>query len=129
MQQIFPLLEQNEHVILGAPMFFMDLPWLVKAMIDRCQVFWARKFALKTGSGRAVPGGNLLALLAGGTDFKTLFDAPRIVLRAWCASMELKSHLGLTLRNIDLKGDVQKHPDALARAEELGGSLADLSGS
>ena len=34
MQEIFPLLERTEHIILGAPMFFMSLPWLVKAMID-----------------------------------------------------------------------------------------------
>ena len=128
MQQIFPLLERNEHVLLGAPMFFMSLPWLVKAMIDRCQVFWARKFVLKTGSGRGAPGGNLLALLAGGTDFKTLFDAPTLVLRAWCASMELKLHLGLTLRKIDLKGDIEKHPDALTRARELAKDIAGLSG-
>jgi len=129
MQQIFPLLEQNEHIILGAPMFFMSLPWLVKGMIDRCQVFWARRFVLKRGSGRTRPGGNLLALLVGGTDFKTLFDAPKIVLRAWCASMDLKLHLGLTLRKIDLKGDIDKHPDALAEAQELGRNIAALPAS
>jgi multimeric flavodoxin WrbA len=127
MQNLFTLLERNEHVILGAPMFFMDVPWKVKAMIDRCQVYWARKFILKADSGRRHPGGNLLALLVGGTHFKTLFDAPRIVLRAWCATVDLKLHVGLALRGIDHKGDISRHPDALARARELGRTIAELA--
>ena len=36
MQEVFGMLDRSEHVILGAPMFFMDVPWKVKAMIDRC---------------------------------------------------------------------------------------------
>ena len=127
MQEIFPLLERAEHVILASPMFFMDVTWIAKAMIDRCQVFWARQYVLHTGSGRQKPGGNLIALLAGGTNFKTLFTAPTIVLRAWAASLDLKLHVGLTLRRIDQKGDILKHPDALARARELGRIVAALN--
>lgn len=126
MQELYPLLDANEHVILGAPMFFMGLPWLVKSMLDRCQCYWARKYLLKRGTGRACPGGNLLALLVGGTRFKTLFDAPTIVLRAWCAVMELELHVGLALREIDRAGDVNRRSDALARAGELGKSIAVL---
>lgn len=128
MQDVFRLLDENEHVILAAPMFFMSLPSKVKAMIDRCQVYWARMFVLKTGSRREKPGGKLLALLLGGTDFKVLFDSPRIVLKAWAATMELKLHLGLTLRKIDLKGDIRKHPEALATARELGRGVAGPAG-
>lgn len=127
MQDVFQLLDRTEHLILGVPMFFMDVPWNVKAMIDRCQVYWARKFVLKADSGRLHPGGNLLALLVGGTNFKTLFDAPRIVLGAWCATLELKLHVGLALRRIDHKGAVNEHPDALTRARELGRKLAELA--
>jgi len=127
MHAVFGLLDAHEHIILGAPMFFMSLPWLVKSMIDRGQVYWARKFVLKTGTGRAKPGGNLLALLVGGTDFKTLFDSPAIVLRAWCVALELKLHMGLTLRGIDRVGDIRKHPDALAKARELGARIAELT--
>jgi len=126
MQDVFTLLDASEHIILAAPMFFMSLPWCVKSMIDRCQVYWARKYVLKTDSGRAKPGGNCLALLLGGTGFQTLFDAARIVLAAWTSIMDLKLHLGLTLRKIDAKGDVAKHPDALARARELGARIATL---
>ena len=124
MQDIFTLLDAAEHVVLAAPMFFMSLPWCVKSMIDRCQVYWARKYVLKTGSGRAHPGGNCLALLLGGTDYRTLFDAPRIVLGAWTSIIEMTLHLGLTLRKIDAKGDIEKHPDALGRARDLGARIA-----
>ena len=127
MQDMFGLLERSEHVILGAPMFFMSLPWKTKAMIDRCQVYWARKYLLKRDTGRREPGGNLVAILVGGTKYKTLFDSSRLILRAWCASMELKLHMGLMLRGIDRPDDILKHPDALTRARELGGNIAHLS--
>jgi hypothetical protein len=107
-------------------MFFMDVTWKAKAMIDRCQVYWARKYVLKTGSGRLMPGGNLVALLAGGTNFKTLFVAPKIVLTAWASTLDMHLHLGLTLRRIDQKGDILKHPDALAAARELGRTVSLL---
>ena len=126
MQDIFKLLDRADHVVLAAPMFFMSLPWNVKAMIDRCQMYWARQYVLKQASGRVHPGGNCLALLVGGTDFKTLFDAPTLVLRAWCHSLEMKLHLGLTLRKIDAKGDVAKHTEFLSEARELGGRIAEL---
>lgn len=125
MQEVFGMLDRSEHVILGAPMFFMDVPWKVKAMIDRCQLYWARRFVLKTDSGRQHPGGNFLALLVGGTEYKTLFDAPRLVLGAWCVTMELELQMGLTLRKIDHKKAIQEHPEALVRARELGRTVGD----
>ena len=124
MQGIFAQLDRAEHVVLGSPMFFMDVTWKAKAMIDRGQLYWARKHVLKTGSGRAHPGGNLVAILVGGTNFRTLFDAPTLVLRAWAATLEMQLRLGLTLRRMDHKGDILKHPDALAAARELGRTIA-----
>lgn len=124
LQQIFPLLESNEHVILASPVFFMDVTWKLKAMIDRCQVYWARKHVLKAPSGRVRPGGNCSAILVGGTHFKRLFDAPTIVLKAWCATMDLKLRLGLTINGIDQAGEILKHPDALERAREIGRTIA-----
>ena len=126
MQQVFEKLDRAEHILVGSPIFFMDVTWKAKAMIDRCQLYWARKHVLKTASGRATPGGNLVALLVGGTDFKTLFVAPTIVLRAWAATLEMHLHLGLTLRKIDHKGDILKHPDALAKAREIGRTIASI---
>ena len=126
MQEIYKLLDTHEHFILAAPMFFMGLPWNVKSLIDRCQAYWVRKYVLKTGVGRVQPGGNAVALLVGGTRFKTLFRSPRIVLGAWCAVLEMELHLGLTLRGIDAPGDVRKHGDTLAKARELGEHIASL---
>jgi multimeric flavodoxin WrbA len=125
MRRIFAEIDRAEHILFGSPMFFMDVTWKAKAMIDRCQVYWARKFVLKTGSGRATPGGNLAALLVGGTQFKTLFDAPRLVLGSWAATLDVKLRLALTLRGIDEKGAVLKHPDSLARAREIGLGIAE----
>ena len=125
MQQIYNELEQADVIVLASPVQFSGPPALVKAMIDRCQLYWARRFVLKTDSGRQHPGGNFLALLVGGTEYKTLFDAPRLVLGAWCVTMELELQMGLTLRKIDHKKAIQEHPEALVRARELGRTVGD----
>ncbi len=126
MQDIFKGLDRAEHILFASPMFFMDVTWKAKAMIDRCQLYWARKYVLKTGSGRAKPGGNLVALLIGGTNFKTLFDAPTLVLTSWASVLEMNLRIGLTLRKIDAKGAILKHPDALAQAREIGRGIAGM---
>ncbi len=128
MADIFESIDRSEHMIFGSPIFFMDVTWKAKAMIDRCQVYWARKFVLKTGSGRATPGGNLAAILVGATKFTTLFDAPKLVLGSWAVTLDMKLQLALTLRGIDEKGAILKHPDALARAREIGLTISSPGG-
>ena len=120
MQDIFALLDGSRHIIVGSPVFFMGIPWKLKGLIDRCQLYWARKFVLHVPSGRRSPGGNILPLMVGGTDYRTLFDASTLVLRSWAATLEMKLMPGLALRNIDAKGEILKHPDLLSQATEMG---------
>ena len=47
MQQIYAELEQADVIVLASPVQFSGPPAAVKAMIDRCQCLWARKYVLK----------------------------------------------------------------------------------
>ena len=47
MQQIYAELEKADVVVLASPVQFSGPPAAVKAMIDRCQCLWARKYVLK----------------------------------------------------------------------------------
>ena len=126
MQNVYALLEANEHVILGSPIFFMGLPSQLKAMIDRCQIYWSRVYVLKTGTGRAHPGGNFLPLQVGGTKFKTVFKASKLVFRAWYSLLELVPHEGVRLRAVDAVGDILDQTDALQKAHDLGQRIAQI---
>jgi multimeric flavodoxin WrbA len=47
MQGLFPKIIQAERLLLASPIFFYSVPALAKAMIDRCQSLWAKKYILK----------------------------------------------------------------------------------
>lgn len=47
MEKIYRKIFSADVIILASPIFFMGLPSHVKAMIDRCQSIWIRKYVLK----------------------------------------------------------------------------------
>ncbi len=47
MQGVYDELEWADRIVLAAPIHFMGLSAQMKAMIDRCQCLWARKYVLK----------------------------------------------------------------------------------
>lgn len=49
MKLLYELFETVDYVIVGSPMYFNSITSLVKTMIDRTQIYWSRKFALKKG--------------------------------------------------------------------------------
>lgn len=49
MNRLYDLFETVDYIVLGSPMYFNSVSSAVKTMIDRTQVYWSRKFALKTG--------------------------------------------------------------------------------
>ena len=71
--EIYGLLRQAEVVVLASPIFFYNMTSQLKALVDRCQVFWARKYRLKLSDPlKATRRGYLLSVAA--TRGKTLFD-------------------------------------------------------
>lgn len=47
MNLIYKKLDEADIVILATPMFFNSVSSLTKVMIDRCQMYWSKKFLLK----------------------------------------------------------------------------------
>ncbi len=47
MQMVYRELEGADRIILASPVQFMGVTAQMKAMIDRCQALWARKYVLK----------------------------------------------------------------------------------
>ena len=129
MQHVFIDLDRAHHVIVAAPIFFMGLPGQLKNLIDRCQLYWSRKYVLHQPSGRQFPGGNAGAILVGGTDFKHVFDGSRWVLKSLCHCLELHYTQELCLRHIDQRGDIQKHPEHLEAVYNLGLNISGITPS
>lgn len=44
---MYDTLDQADWIVLVSPMYFNSVTGILKNLIDRCQVYWARKFVLK----------------------------------------------------------------------------------
>ena len=125
MEGIYPKLLEADIVILASPIFFYGLSSQAKALIDRCQALWARKYILKQvdRSGRKRKG----ALIAvGATRGKRLFEGPVLTAKYFFQAIDVEAGGDLLVRGIDKKGEVKEHPTALGDASELGKRLVQV---
>ena len=74
MQMIYSQMEDADRIVLASPIQFMTVTAHMKAMIDRCQSLWAKKYMLKIpplGDGRERKG---LFISVGGRKIDNLFE-------------------------------------------------------
>lgn len=104
-------------------MFFYGLTSQVKALIDRCQALWARRYILKQKPPNSERKGALIAV--GATRGDKLFDGSILTVRYFFQAIGVKYVDELLVRGVDKKGDIKEHPTALSDAFELGRRLAE----
>ncbi len=124
MQGVFASLDRADHLVIAMPVFFMGVPSKLKAVIDRCQLYWARRFVRQEPVGRERPGGSGALIAVGGSAHRNLFNGPCHVVKSVMAVMEFRYKDELLLTDLEGPDDVLKHPDALARAREIGLKIA-----
>jgi arsenate reductase len=126
--EIYPLLREADVVVLAAPIYFYNVPAQLKALIDRTQTLWSRKYKLNlTDPARHYRRGFLLA--QGATKGKNLFEGVDLTAKYFFDAVGARFNGSLTYRHIEYTGDMEKHPtvhkDVTASVKEL---LAPLLG-
>ena len=122
MQGLFPKIIQAERLLLASPIFFYSVPALAKAMIDRCQSLWAKKYILKLPvSPIADRKGVFISVAA--TRGKKLFDGVRLTVQYFFDAIDVAYSDELFVRGADEKGEVRDQPEALKAAYDLGQRL------
>lgn len=122
MQGLFPKIIQAERLILASPIFFYSVPALAKAMIDRCQSLWAKKYILKLPvSPIAERKGVFISVAA--TRGKKLFDGVRLTVKYFFDAIDVAYSDELFVRGADEQGEVRDQPEALKAAYDLGQRL------
>ena len=122
MQEIYPLLWQADTVVMATPVFFYGPPAQMKALIDRCQTLWSRRYVYHlTDPGRRWRQGFLLSL--GATRGKKLFDGVALTAKYFFDAIGAGFVGSLTYRQIEEPGDIVKHPTALTEVRERAGVL------
>jgi multimeric flavodoxin WrbA len=123
MQMLHNRFRETKLLVVSSPVFFMGVPAQLKAVVDRCQAIWVRKYLLHCRmpdleSRRAA------FIQVGGMKKENIFECGLITIGAFFATLDYAFHGKLLLNNIDAKADVLSHPEALRRARELGAALA-----
>ena len=121
-REIYSLLRKADIIVAASPIFFYNVTAQLKALIDRCQTLWARKYMLKLKDpGHAVRRGYMLGV--GATAGKQLFDGLNLTAKYFFDGISARYAGSLTYRRIESRGQIQAHPtmkaDVAKAAREL----------
>ncbi len=106
---IYALLREADVILLASPVFFYNVTAQLKALIDRCQTLWARKYRLKLADpARQYRRGFLLA--AGATRGRNLFEGMKLTAQYFFDAAGAEFTGSLTYPGIEGPKDMQNHP-------------------
>jgi len=122
MDRLYPLFETSDVLVLAAPVFFYGFGAMTKAMIDRSQAFWVRKYRLEQdmNTQRRSASGSGILLSAGGSGGKRNFEGVLLSARYFFDALGMGFAHHLTYGRMDEAGAIQRHPTACTDAEKLG---------
>lgn len=124
MDAIYPLLDAADAIAISSPVYFSTVPAVLKALYDRCQPYWARRYVLKEPRRPYKRPGAYLLVGGGGDPYGS--ECAVTATKSVFAVLDVELPAQRTLRVIgpDSPSDIGRHPDALARAREIGWELA-----
>jgi multimeric flavodoxin WrbA len=124
MGKIYPKLLEADIVILASPIFFYGVTAWAKALIDRSQALWSRKYLLKDPSlGKEGKRRKGFFISVGATKGPKVFDGAILTVKYFFDVLNAQYVGELVFRGMEAKGDIFKHPEALQQAFEAGKKL------
>ena len=120
--EIYGLLRQAEVVVLATPIFFYHMTSQLKALVDRCQTFWARKYRLKLSDPlKSTRRGFLLSVAA--TRGKTLFEGLHLTTKYFFDAIDARFEGSLLYRGIEGPKEMANHPGVREEVEQAVAAL------
>ena len=119
-------MESADRIVLASPLHFMTVTAQMKALIDRCQALWVRKYILKMpplGDDRERKG--FFISVGGRRTIPNLFDAELVTIKNLFRVINVNYSGDILIPGIDAKGDILKHPEALEQAYAAGQKLVE----
>ena len=122
MQGVYPRLLDSDYLIVATPVFFMGPSAQLKALIDRCQAIWARKYILKKTWDTSGKKGFLIATCAL-TKKEGVFAGAINTAKAFFHVLGFKYSGELVFSGLEEKGEIARRPEALCEAFNAGRDL------
>jgi multimeric flavodoxin WrbA len=126
MQMVYQEMEAADRIVLSSPVQFMGVSAQLKAVIDRCQALWARKYVLKIPPlGDDRPRKGFFISVSGRRTVPNLFDGELLTIKNLFRMIDVAYAGDLLVPGVDAKGDILKHPEALEQAYQAGQKFVD----
>lgn len=113
-------------VMLASPIFFYAVSAHTKALMDRFQSLWVKKHWIDhVPFGKPVYNKKGLFISVGATRGKKLFEGATLSIRYFFDVLDIALFKALVYRQIDLEGDIEKHPEYIREAYDAGRALVE----
>jgi multimeric flavodoxin WrbA len=122
MQQVYPLLEQAQHIVVASPIYFYGITAQLKLLVDRAQALYMKR-ELAQKEGKIVSEGPQrkgFLLLAGATRGKRLFECSILTIKYFFDALGVDYSGELCFKEIDERGAVLQHPEAMEQCRTAG---------
>ena len=120
MAMVYGKIDKADRIILASPVFFGGLTAQTKAMIDRFQCRWVRKYRLKTAPEAGKKGAFLCVSARHKEEF---FENAVRIARIFFIVLDIAYAGDVWCKGVSDKGEIAKHPDSLEEAFKLGKAL------
>jgi multimeric flavodoxin WrbA len=122
MQPVYEALDRSDRIVMAAPMYFYNVPAQAKAVIDRTQALWSRKYlGGQVGQGsRTRPDRRGFFIGVGATRGKRLFDGTLHTIRYFFDAIDVEHAGTLVYGEVDEMGAIRRHPTAMKECYEAG---------
>ena len=107
---VYPLLRKAQVVVAASPVFFYSVTSQLKALIDRTQALWSRKYRFRLSDPLSKTRKGFF-LCMGGSRGKKLFDGIHLVATYFFDAIDAHGSGSLTYPGIETSDDFQKMPD------------------
>lgn len=122
MYDFYDLVDNAAALVVSTPVFFAGVPAVLKALIDRLQVYWARRFVLKETRDPERRPAAILVVGGGGDPYG--FQGALWTIKSAMGVLGFDPIGQIELAGVDSPGDLGKYPSTMTEAHDLGARLA-----
>lgn len=127
MEDVYPLLKTCDRFLIAAPIYFLSLPGRLKCVVDRCQVFWHKKYVLGQKVAENPSGVERIGAfisVCGNPKADRMFEPAERIVRALLNCLDAKLAHTLYVPGLEGPTDVLARTDVMQQARAIGEALA-----
>lgn len=123
MSGLYDALIAADRIVVASPVFFYGFSAQTKALIDRCQALWVRRYVLKSWQ-PDVESRRGAVISVGATKGPRLFDGIVLTAKYFFDAVGVRDFDQLLVRGVDARAQVREFPVHIEQAAELGAGLS-----